>query len=84
MSRTGQTAFEVPERLLDDASASEWFFDVARRAGEVFGSADEGLAWLVLPNRALGDVSPREWVAAGRDPREVENVLGRLEHGVFS
>lgn len=84
MSRTGQAAFEVPERLLDDASGAEWFFEIARRAGEIFGSADEGLAWFVLPNRALGGMSPREWVEAGNDPAEIENVLGRLEHGVFS
>jgi len=38
----------------------------------------------VQPNRALGNLSPLEMAATETGAREVENLMGRLEHGVFS
>jgi uncharacterized protein (DUF2384 family) len=32
----------------------------------------------------LGDVAPLEMAATETGAREVENLIGRLEHGVFS
>ena len=35
-------------------------------------------------NRALGGATPLDFAKTEPGAREVENVLGRLEHGVFS
>lgn len=40
--------------------------------------------WFQNQNRALGDLSPLEMAATETGAREVENLIGRLEHGVFS
>ncbi|MGR3468356.1 MAG: type II RES/Xre toxin-antitoxin system antitoxin [Shimia sp.] len=47
---------------------------------------DEAVArdWLTLPNPALGDASPMEIAETDIGAREVEGVLGRIEHGVFA
>ncbi len=52
---------------------------------ELFESDKEkAFRWFVQPNRALGNVSPLEMAATETGAREVENLIGRLEHGVFS
>lgn len=48
------------------------------------GDAEKASRWFIQPNRALGDVSPLEMAATETGAREVENLIGRLEHGVFS
>ena len=50
----------------------------------VFG--DDALAdeWLRSPNPALGDAIPIRMIRTDLGGREVEAVLGRIEHGVFS
>ncbi len=48
------------------------------------GSKISALRWFVQPNRALGKLSPLEMAATETGAREVENLIGRLEHGVFS
>lgn len=48
------------------------------------GDTEKAAHWFVQPNRALGDVSPLEMAATETGAREVENLIGRLEHGVFS
>ena len=48
------------------------------------GDRERALTWFVQPVRALGDVSPLEMAATETGTREVENLIGRLEHGVFS
>jgi putative toxin-antitoxin system antitoxin component (TIGR02293 family) len=48
--------------------------------------ADEGKArdWLAKPLQVLGGKSPLSLMATEQGAREVEQVLGRLEHGVFA
>ncbi|HEX4948735.1 MAG TPA: antitoxin Xre/MbcA/ParS toxin-binding domain-containing protein [Blastocatellia bacterium] len=54
-------------------------------AVELFeGNKTSALRWFVQPNRALGNFSPLEMAATETGAREVENLMGRLEHGVFS
>ena len=58
----------------------------------VFGKAQklfEGDAWaterwLSSPRRALGGATPLERARTEDGAREVEALIGRLEHGVFS
>lgn len=48
------------------------------------GNTAKAFDWFVKPNRALGNFSPLEMAATETGAREVENLIGRLEHGVFS
>lgn len=54
-------------------------------AVEMFeGDKEKAFRWFRNPNRALGDLTPLEMAATETGSREVENLIGRLEHGVFS
>jgi putative toxin-antitoxin system antitoxin component (TIGR02293 family) len=68
------------------APASERLVRLAElyaRAEEVIGS--EGLAkqWMQTPRSAFGGKSPLEMASSELGAREVEDLLGRVEHGVF-
>lgn len=54
------------------------------RATELFGEADGARQWLNAPQHALGGAVPLDFAATEIGAREVENVLGRLEFGVYS
>jgi putative toxin-antitoxin system antitoxin component (TIGR02293 family) len=55
------------------------------RAMELFeGDAQEAWVWLMSPNRALGDTKPLEAAETEVGAREVDDLIGRLEHGVIS
>jgi putative toxin-antitoxin system antitoxin component (TIGR02293 family) len=66
--------------------------DRVLRASRVFGKAlalfegdaDAARTWFSTPALALANRSPRDFSATEVGAREVENLLGRLEHGVFS
>ena len=57
---------------------------VAAVAVGVFGDPQKASAWLQKPNRALGSVAPLSHMDTDVGVRQVERVLGRIEHGVFS
>jgi putative toxin-antitoxin system antitoxin component (TIGR02293 family) len=58
---------------------------VFSRAIELYaGDADAAQAWMMRPNRALGGPSPFEMAKTEVGSREVENLVTRIEHGVFS
>ena len=48
------------------------------------GNREATLRWFTFPNRALGGLSPIEVAATETGSREVENLIGRLDHGVFT
>ena len=62
------------------------------RASRVFGraialfegNAEGALRWLSSPQGALGGAVPLEMARTEIGAREVEGLIGRLEHGVFS
>ena len=54
------------------------------RAVEVLESEPGAAQWLQTPIQALGWKSPLALAQTSVGLREVENVLGRIEHGVFS
>lgn len=66
--------------------------DRVLRASRVFGKAlelfegDTGAAryWLASPHRALGGAVPMGLAKTDLGTREVEDLIERLEHGVFS
>lgn len=58
---------------------------VFSRAIELFeGDSEAARAWMMRPNRAFGGESPLEVSKTGVGAREVENLIGRIEHGVIS
>ena len=75
------------ERKLS-AAESDRLVTVSRllaQAVELFeGDKDKALRWFMQSNRALGKLSPLEMAGTETGAREVENLIGRLEHGVFS
>ncbi len=72
-------------RLLTDES--ERLFRIAvlyDRAIEVLGNSERARAWFKGPKKALGGKTPLQYADTEPGAREVENLLGRLEYGVFS
>lgn len=67
---------------------SDRLVSVSRLLAQTFemfeGNAEAGLRWFQSANRALGGLSPIEAAATETGTREVENLIGRLEHGVFT
>jgi putative toxin-antitoxin system antitoxin component (TIGR02293 family) len=70
------------------ASESDRLVTVSRllaQAVELFeGDKEKALRWFMQSNRALGKLTPLEMARTETGAREVENLIGRLEHGVFS
>ena len=54
------------------------------RALEVLGDRAAARTWFQTPLRALAGQSPLEYADTEPGAREVEDLLGRIEHGVFS
>lgn len=48
------------------------------------GDTEKACRWFIHPSRGLGNISPIEMAAFKTGSRAVENLIGRLEHGVFS
>jgi putative toxin-antitoxin system antitoxin component (TIGR02293 family) len=65
------------ERILRVASAFQ-------RAMEVLGSLDRSRRWFSSPKKALGGKTPMEFCDTEPGAEEVSNLLGRIEHGVFT
>jgi putative toxin-antitoxin system antitoxin component (TIGR02293 family) len=54
------------------------------RAKQVFGTDQNTRRWFDSKILALGRKTPLEFAQTEPGAREVENVIGRIEHGVFS
>ena len=67
---------------------SDRLLRAARVFGETIalfeGDVDAAGTWLSSPQRALGGAVPLEMARTEVGAREVESLVGRLEHGVFS
>ena len=75
--RAGKLSFEESERLYRVQRLLE-------KAIDVFGDVEPARTWLKKKAYGLGDVSPLELAGTEVGAREVENLLGRIEHGIFS
>ena len=56
-------------------------FDQARR---IFGDITAAREWLKFPQRGLGGAVPLDFARTEIGAREVEDLLGRLDYGVYS
>ncbi|HEX7862626.1 MAG TPA: antitoxin Xre/MbcA/ParS toxin-binding domain-containing protein [Verrucomicrobiae bacterium] len=54
------------------------------RAMEVFGNEMDAKKWLGAAQYGLGGAVPLDYAETEVGAREVENLLGRIEHGVYS
>jgi putative toxin-antitoxin system antitoxin component (TIGR02293 family) len=75
--KSGQLSFEESERVFRIAR----LFD---KAVDVFSDAGLARKWLKEPAWALGDAQPLEYADTELGSKEVEELLGRIEHGVFT
>lgn len=69
------------------ADESDRLFRLSRvvaMAEEVLGTREKATRWLHAPNRALGNEVPLRQVDTDLGARQVEDVLLRIAHGVYS
>lgn len=69
---------------IDEADAVARLVRVRDHALRVFEVDEAAEEWLSLPNPALGGEIPIEMARTDIGGREVEAVLGRIEHGIFA
>jgi putative toxin-antitoxin system antitoxin component (TIGR02293 family) len=75
---SGRLSPDESERLLRISTIFE-------KAVALFeGNVGEAVEWLTKPKKALGDKVPMSYARSELGAREVENLIGRLEHGVFT
>jgi putative toxin-antitoxin system antitoxin component (TIGR02293 family) len=60
------------------------FSRLLRQATRVFGDAGKARTWLKHPQVGLGGAVPLDYASTETGAREVENLLGRIEYGVYS
>ena len=68
----------------DESERAARLMRVFVRAVEVLENEDKARGWLSRPLRVLRGRTPLSLMASEQGAREVEQVLGRLEHGVFA
>jgi uncharacterized protein (DUF2384 family) len=56
---------------------------IREEAEEVFGDFNIAEEWLHTPNRLLGSRTPADAIASG-DSAAVEELLNRIDYGIFS
>jgi len=86
----------IPERTLSrrrsngrlDPHESERLLRIStvfEKAVDLFeGDVEAAVRWLKSPKKALRGEKPIQYARTEPGGREVENLIGRLEHGVFS
>jgi putative toxin-antitoxin system antitoxin component (TIGR02293 family) len=89
------TVLHMPARTLArrrqarrlDPDESDRLYRIARVAGQavaVLGAEDKATTWLQRPNRALNGELPIRLLDTDVGARQVEDILGRIEHGIVS
>jgi putative toxin-antitoxin system antitoxin component (TIGR02293 family) len=74
----GKLGTDESERLLRIATVFEQALDLFE------GDAEAAKNWLTTPKKGLGGAVPLQFARTEIGAREVESLIGRLEHGVFS
>ena len=60
------------------------FWRLTQHAAKVFGHMTRARQWLKFPQRGLGGAVPLDYASTEVGAREVENLLGRIDYGVYS
>ncbi len=58
--------------------------DLFLLGADIFGSKEAFFKWLNLPNTALGGMQPSELIDIPEGVSKIRDILGRIEHGVYS
>ena len=69
------------------ADESDRLYRLARIAAQafgVFGTEEKASSWLRRPNRALNNERPMRLLDTDVGSRQIEDILGRIAHGVVS
>lgn len=84
--RTVQRRTGSPQKpLSQDQSGRAWkFAEVLTTAMDVFGSQSEAERWLTTPAMALNQRRPIDLLASPAGVEMVEQLLGRLQYGVYT
>lgn len=69
---------------ISEADVISRLLRINEAANRTFGDAVFARKFLSLPNPALGDRIPNELAETDAGAREVEVILGRIAHGVYS
>ncbi len=69
---------------IGEADAISRLLRITEAANKTFGDVAFARKFLSLPNPALGNRIPNELAETDAGAREVEDVLGRFAHGIFS
>lgn len=72
------------EELKVNKEADKNFAQVFQAALALFGSKEAAHRWLNHPVQGLGNKRPIDMLSTAEDTKLVLNLIGRLEHGVFS
>jgi putative toxin-antitoxin system antitoxin component (TIGR02293 family) len=75
---SGRLTSDESEKLLRLASVFEQAVDLFE------GDEANARQWLTTPKKALADQTPLAYSRTELGAREVENLIGRMQHGVFS
>jgi putative toxin-antitoxin system antitoxin component (TIGR02293 family) len=75
-----------PGRTLNPAVSDRVvrFARLLGKAVKVFGDMDDAKRWLNSPQFGLGGAVPLDYAKTEVGAREVENLLGRIEYGVYA
>jgi putative toxin-antitoxin system antitoxin component (TIGR02293 family) len=60
------------------------FWRILKYATNLFGTLDRARQWLKFPQFGLGGAIPLEFAKTEIGGREVEDLLGRIDYGVYS
>jgi putative toxin-antitoxin system antitoxin component (TIGR02293 family) len=60
------------------------FARLLEHATNVFGGIEKARAWLKFPQYGLGGAVPLDYAETEIGAREVDNLLGRIDYGVYS
>ena len=83
--RTFQRRRESDRPLSREQSSRAWkFAEILGRAADILGGRDEAEAWLQTPSPALDQRRPIDLLATQAGVEAVEDLLTRIEYGVYT
>src|SRR5213079_3539661 len=68
----------------DESDKVVRFSRLLRHATAVFGDAERARAWLKHAQVGLGGAVPLDYASTETGAREVDNLLGRIDYGVYT
>ena len=60
------------------------FVGLLEHATDVFGDIEKARAWLKFPQHGLGGAVPLDYAETEIGAREVDDLLGRIDYGLYS